>query len=296
MVGVHLWAARNPGTAGPGFWGTLPSVWDHPEPNYMVSGAIVEFWSVLTTIPVAGSLLLYEGIKYGYAPKVLGVYVITCAMYTLAFAAHMTLESFIFSSTVTAVMSNALYTFSQFSTVVHPHLQQASLRGTIVLASFVALVSAVATLPYAIAKNGGVWTLFIVQTPGVLLATAIAAYLARHAAAPEEREAFNLVWKSGSLLSTAMLCSLFECMYGFDYGYIPALLGFPWLHIIIHVLEQVGIYLYGVGVATLQLKVLSEQHGPELHHAGGWLVYLYCPRMKEQCPQIQEQNDHVTVQ
>ncbi|CAE7776156.1 unnamed protein product, partial [Symbiodinium pilosum] len=61
-----------------GFWGTLPSAWDHPEPNYLVSGVVGEFWSVLTTIPVAGALLLYLGLRFGYGSKVMAIYALTC--------------------------------------------------------------------------------------------------------------------------------------------------------------------------------------------------------------------------
>ena len=61
--------SRPPAGRASGFWGTLPSDWDHPEPNYLVSPVVGEFWSVLTTIPVAGALLLQQGIRFGYGPK-----------------------------------------------------------------------------------------------------------------------------------------------------------------------------------------------------------------------------------
>merc|ERR1719203_2651078 len=110
LCGLHLWEAKeDPATAGTSvpqklgnWWGTLPSAWDHPEPNYLVSDAIGEFWSVLTTIPVAGTMLMYEGIRNRYGTKTLRIYALTCGMYTLAFTAHLTLQKLIFSTTVTA--------------------------------------------------------------------------------------------------------------------------------------------------------------------------------------------------
>merc|ERR550534_3265559 len=111
--------------------------------------------------------------KYRYPWKVLRIYAVTCTMYTLAFSAHLTLQKFVFSATVTSVMSNALLTFAEFSSVVHWTLRSPWIRGAIVLVAEVMLVSTVATLPYALSANGGVWTLFVVQSPGVFLAMAI---------------------------------------------------------------------------------------------------------------------------
>ncbi|CAE8663733.1 unnamed protein product, partial [Polarella glacialis] len=173
LYALHHWAAEPafPMVAAAasekfGFWGTLPSAWDHPEPNYVVSGVVGEFWSVLTTIPVAGALLLYEGLRFGYGAKVMFIFVMTCCMYSMAFAAHLTLQKLIFSTTVVAVMSNALLTFAMFSHVLHSSLQSKLVRGSVVLLSEILLVGTVATLPYALEAHGGVWTLFTVQSPG----------------------------------------------------------------------------------------------------------------------------------
>mmetsp|Transcript_33823 Transcript_33823/g.61913 ORF Transcript_33823/g.61913 Transcript_33823/m.61913 type:complete len:392 (+) Transcript_33823:45-1220(+) len=274
---IHRSAASAIDAEVPGFWGTLPSVWDHPEPNYVVSNAIGEFWSVLTTIPVAGALLMYQGLRYSYEPAVLTVYAVTCMMYTLAFSAHLTLQPLVFSLTVTSVMSNALWTFANFSMVFHPRLNSRFLRGLVVVSAFVTLVSTVATLPYVMKANGGVWTLFTVQTPGVILATTLASVLAAYAKTAEEKITYSLVRKSGLLLSTAMATSLIECLYGFEHGILADWYGFPWLHIIIHVLEQVGIYIYGVGLAALSTTVVEPRRpGAEVRHIG-WLAYVYCP-------------------
>ncbi|CAE7871139.1 unnamed protein product [Symbiodinium necroappetens] len=264
-----------------GFWGTLPSAWDHPEPNYLVSGVVGEFWSVLTTIPVAGALLLYLGLRFGYGSKVMAIYAVTCCMYSLAFTAHLTLQMHIFSTTVIAVMSNALLTFVMFSHVVHRALESVLLRGAIVIAAETVLVTTVATLPYRL-EHGGVWTLFIVQAPGVFLATALAGIMARTSHRAAEKATYGLVTTAGSLLSSAMVLSLVECLVGFEWGFIERFWGFPWLHIAIHMLEQVGIYVFGVGVAALEALLLRPDafKGAEVRYLG-WFVYLYYPGKSE---------------
>jgi len=278
MYAVHRVATDGRGDmqSRSNYWGTLPSAWDHPEPNYVVSEGIGEFWSVLTTMPVAGVMLMYQGLRYKYSGQVLAIYGVTCAMYTLAFTAHMTLQKVTFASTVISVMSNALLTFAEFSWVAHRLLHSKLLRALIVGSAEVVLVGTVVTLPYAI-ENGGVWTLFIVQSPGVFLATAIGFALFSTARTEEERQTFRLVTISGSLLSTAMVCSFVECNIGFQYGFLSNFWGFPWLHIVIHVLEQVGIYLFGVGVASLDALLLPPfRPEAEVRSVGGW-PYLYCP-------------------
>jgi len=286
LVGLHFrqTLAKEAGTAThqPGnYWGTLPSAWDHPEPNYLVSEVIGEFWSVLTTIPIAGTLLMYQGLKYSYGGKALRIYALTCIMYTLAFSAHLTLQKLVFSTTVTSVMSNALLTFAQFSSVVHRWLKSGMLRATIVFCAEVALISTVATLPYRIA-NGGVWTLFAVQSPGVFLAAGIAGLLLRSSKTTEEQQTYRTVFGAGCLLSTAMVLSLVECLTGFEYGFMLSLWGFPWLHIAIHIFEQVGIYYFGVGTAALQELLFEEEvrEGAEVRYVLGF-PYLYCPHPRE---------------
>eukprot|EP00434_Breviolum_minutum_P009491 symbB.v1.2.008357.t1/scaffold524.1/size192337/6 len=274
LLYLHI-SAADPGGLN-GFWGTLPSAWDHPEPNYLVSNGIGEFWSVLTTIPLAGALLFYQGQRFKYGSKVMLIYGLTCCMYTLACFAHLTLQRYVFSTTVTAVMSNALLTFVMFSHVVHQALQSVLLRGLIVVFSEAILIGTVAQLPYVI-ENGGVWTLFIVQAPGVFLATALAFIMAQKSSRKEEKTTYDLVFTSGCLLSSAMALSFIECLIGFQYGYLDSLWGFPYLHVAIHLLEQFGIYVFGVGVAALEVLLLRPK---DFQHAEvrsmGWMIYLYC--------------------
>lgn len=276
---VSAQAADERGPPRLNYWGTLPSAWDHPEPNYLVSPAVGEFWSVVTAVPVAGAMLLYEGFKYGYGAKVLRIYVLTCMMYSLAFSAHLTLQMHIFSATVTAVMSNALLTFAEFSGVVHRILRSACVRGAVVLSAEALLVFTVATLPYTLPANGGVWTLLVVQAPGVLLATAISAALVCRSSVKEEKTTYKTVFAAGCLLSSAMGLSLVECLYGFEHGFLSEWWGFPWLHVAIHVFEQAGIYIFGVGVASLHELLFRPRprEGAEVRYVCLCVPYLYCP-------------------
>eukprot|EP00913_Durusdinium_trenchii_P019074 g17926.t2 len=179
-------------------------------------------------------------------------------------------------SLVTAVMSNALLTFVMFSHVVHKALQSLLLRGLVVLVAETLLVTTVACLPYMI-KNGGVWTLFVVQAPGVFLATGLAMWMALRSTTSEEKTTYRLVSGSGMLLSSAMVLSLVECLIGFEWGFWSGLWGFPYLHVAIHLLEQFGIYVFGVGVAALEVLLLRPK---EFQHVEvrslGKLSYLYC--------------------
>mmetsp|Transcript_47339 Transcript_47339/g.135748 ORF Transcript_47339/g.135748 Transcript_47339/m.135748 type:complete len:412 (-) Transcript_47339:254-1489(-) len=283
LLGLHHWAESSGvkeavSDTVPGFWGTLPSAWDHPEPNYLVSNGIGEFWSVLTTVPIAGTLLTYQGFKYQYSAKILRIYLLTCGMYSLAFTAHLTLQKVVFSTTVTAVMTNALLTFAEFSPVVHRLLESVALRGSIVFAAEALLIFTVATLPYALPANGGVWTLFIVQAPGVFLATAFAAVLTWTAKRRQEKDTYSLVMLAGSLLSSAMVLSYIECNIGFEIA-SSDFWGFPWIHIAIHVLEQMGIYIFGVGVAALHEMLLMKppREGAEVRWIGYCVPFLHCP-------------------
>ena len=59
----------------------------------------------------------------------------------------------------------------------------------------------------------------------------------------------NVLCLAGFLLTMAMALSLVEVYYGASHGVLRSAAGFPWMHIVIHMLEQVGIYLSGFGSA-----------------------------------------------
>eukprot|EP00483_Globobulimina_turgida_P004332 UN04341 len=158
------------------FWGFLPSVWDHPEPNYVFFYWICELFSVITAIPFAGTLLMYNAWKYQYTNsgnyKVIGLYCIICAMYSFAFTAHSTLSPVIMSFTLTSVLTNGVYTFYQYSWITKiAFLQSHLIRAIICVIAQSIIIYAVIKLPYMLGEYGGVPTLTYVQTPAVLFAT-----------------------------------------------------------------------------------------------------------------------------
>jgi hypothetical protein len=283
LFGGTLVAASHSSKAWP--WPVLPpdpvplvSVWDHPEPNFAVSHAVAEFWSVLTTFPVVGALLVYQAWRFSYGMDVLVVGLITCLMYTNACVAHCTLNTTLFPTTVLGVCNNALYSFGKFGHVVGGWMECVKCRRKAILAAEVFCFIAVLNLPYAIGTGGGVWTLFVVQTPPVVYAWRLAASLSSSAATEEQRKTYALAAKSGALLALAMAISLVECLVGFEHGFLTSFWGFPWLHIVIHVSEQVGIYMYGVAVAALRLTVISkDRKGAEIRYLPWGQPYVYCP-------------------
>lgn len=52
------------------------ALWDHPEPNFVWSSAVGEFWSALSAIPVAPSLLVYMAFRLGYDKRVFRILMI----------------------------------------------------------------------------------------------------------------------------------------------------------------------------------------------------------------------------
>jgi len=92
-------------------------LWDHPEPNYIWSPAIAEFWSVISAIPLAGSMLIYIGFRLKYPSKVVMIYFSSFWMYNVAMHSHLTLSQGIFEVTLTSVMWTAIITFYCYAQV-----------------------------------------------------------------------------------------------------------------------------------------------------------------------------------
>lgn len=284
------------------FWGFLPSVWDHPEPNYIFTFWISEFFSVITAIPIAGYLLMYNSWKYQYSNvghrKVIGLYCIICTMYSFAFIAHSTLSPVLMSCTLTAVLTNGVYTFYQYSYITGmSFLQSPLIRGIICIVAQSVIVYSVITLPYLLGPYGGVPTLTVVQTPAVLLATVLV-YLEirklrnaicanatcvvsgeiksineQHQLRNRKIRVYELLLFSGILLCGAMGVSFVEISMERDNVYILG--SFPYLHVVIHVLEQIGIYHYGIGVAALQYLVICNEPQSELDYVHGIIPFIY---------------------
>merc|ERR1712039_813068 len=68
---------------------------------------------------------------------------------------------------------------------------------------------------------------------------------------------FELLLYSGTLLCMAMGISFVEI--SMDRNAVMIFDTFPYLHVMIHILEQIGIYNYGMGVAALQHLVIFDE-------------------------------------
>ena len=248
-------------------WGSEGGAWDHPEPNYALHPYVAEFYAVSTALPFAGGLLLYQALRFDYNWRVLVLALLDCWMYSCAFFAHLTLWPLLNCVTLTSVMTNSLFTFACYSWLAG--LRSLTLRLILTALLWSAVAYLVATLPDWFGEKGGVPALLTIQTPAVLCAVVGAVYTQQ----AKSRPAFSLLIRAGILLASAMAVSLVEVLWGtwlqeHYFGTVPL------LHIIIHTLEQIGIYLYGVGVATLQHKTVGPTRGAELVWLGGWFPYL----------------------
>ena len=236
-------------------WLSEGGLWDHPEPNYRVLPFVAEFFASFTAIPLAGGFLLYQALRFSYNKRVLVLFLLDCWMYTCAFFAHMLLWPLLNSVTLTSVLTNALYTFSVYSGLAGGPLRSTPVRILLTLMLWGAIVYMVIVLPPWFGQNGGVPALLTIQTPAVISALAGAFYCWSNAKTAQGRQAFKYLSVSGILLTSAMAVSLVEVIFGKEhqarfFGIVPV------YHMIIHILEQIGIYLYGVGVSTLEHCVL----------------------------------------
>ena len=231
-------------------WQSEGGLWDHPEPNYGIMPFVAEFFASITAVPLAGALLLFQALRFSYNGPVLMLFLLDCWMYTCAFFAHMLLWPLLNAVTLTSVLTNALYTFAIYSGLAGGPLRNPYFRVLTTVCLWIVIVGLVVVLPDWFGENGGVPALLTIQTPAVISALAGSMYC--YSLNPE---AFKLLSASGVLLCSAMGVSLVEVLVGkyFQerfFGVVPV------FHIIIHSLEQVGIYLYGVGVAVIEHKMV----------------------------------------
>jgi hypothetical protein len=256
-------------------WQSEGGLWDHPEPNYKVLSYVAEFFASVTAIPLAGGFLLYQALRFSYQAPVLILYLLDCWMYTCAFFAHMLLWPLLNSVTLSSVLTNALYTFGVFSGIAGGPFKHASLRVPLTILIWIGVIYLVIVLPPWFGENGGVPALLTIQTPAVISALAGATYCWYKMENPAGMKAFKLLTISGILLCSAMAVSLVEVVYGklFQARYFGIV---PVFHIIIHILEQVGIYLYGVGVATIEHCLIRpvEFGNARIAYIGGLIPYL----------------------
>merc|ERR1719242_2304638 len=78
---------------------------------------------------------------------------------------------------------------------------------------------------------------------------------------------YELLLFAGMCLCAAMGVSVVEIVM--DRDSVSVWGCFPYLHVTIHVLEQIGIYHYGIGVAALQFLVICEEQKSELRYVAG---------------------------
>lgn len=229
-------------------WLSEGGLWDHPEPNYSVLPFVAEFFASITAVPLAGGVLLYQALRYSYNAPVLVLYLWDCWMYTCAFFSHMLLWPFLNAVTLTSVLTNALYTFGMYGGLAGGWLKKNPFRWSLVICLWLIILWLVRVMPAWFGENGGVPALLTIQTPAVISALAGAMYCSFF-----YPEAFKLLSISGTLLCSAMFVSLIEVIWGKSCQ--PFFGRVPFFHILIHTLEQIGIYLYGVGVAAIEHKL-----------------------------------------
>ncbi len=255
-------------------WFSEGGLWDHPEPNYKVLPFVAEFYSSGTAVPLAGGLLLYQALRFSYNTPVLILFLLDCWMYTCAFFSHMFLWPVLNSITLTSVLTNAIYTFVVYAGLAGGIFKHGFMRIILAISLWLCVVYLVLVLPAWFGQNGGVPALLTIQTPAVFCALAGAVYCKRtHSNEKDSRVAFRLLITSGIILSCAMGVSLIEVLYGKKVhkhftGIVPV------LHMTIHILEQIGIYLYGVGVAIIEHSFIHHVHFARVEYVWGCLPYL----------------------
>jgi hypothetical protein len=261
------------------YWGNSGQPFDAPEPNYHIVPWIAEFWSVVTVFPFAGVNLLRFALKYDYAPILKAMYILNISMYSCALVSHTTLYTLVNQVTCAQVISAAIYAYMAWGWIVGWPLQVTWLRVTVGLCGWLCCLGGIAVFPWVLTPVGGVYTLFVVQTPPVLgafLGAMAVKYNHRlQARKPEAmRVGENVLVFAGFLLTSAMALSLVEVYYGASHGVLHSAAGFPWMHIVIHTFEQVGIYLSGFGSACLHHVIADKSRDAKVQYALGFIPYL----------------------
>ncbi|KAF4733337.1 hypothetical protein FOZ62_006153 [Perkinsus olseni] len=272
LIGGVGYLTRDWPRNGEVFWGFEDGLWDHPEPNYKILSWVAEFYAVVSAIPLAGMTLLYQALRYKYDKVVLVLCVMDVWMYTCAFFSHMTLYPPLNAVTLTSVLTNSLYTFFMYSWMAGGPLKSTPVRAVVTIAAWLVIVQCVRTVPAMFGHRGGVPALLVIQVPAVIAATLGAAWM-RRSCAEREKATFGPLLLAGALLVLAMGVSVIEVVYG-QYCQDRYFGNFPVFHVVIHTLEQIGIYLYGVMVASIRHTVNEPRKGAKLEYCGGWLPYL----------------------
>jgi len=249
-------------------------LFDHPEPNYAVLPFVCEFWSVLTTIPVAGTILMIKAhrMKLHWRSRVITTWVLV--MYCCACLSHWTLVDPLFRTTVSLVVGQALFVLGHWAHLLSLRLGDIAAPVTMLLTTII-LVS-VATFPQRLGVRGGHLSLGVIQTPGVFIGL-LAARMQRerHKGAKlgcSCQSTNEYLCFGGGLLMTAMVLSFIEWyLWDSQPSVLPVLGGFPLVHVVIHILEQVGIHIYGQCVAVIDEMEYGRGLKMEGHKFWGYL-------------------------
>lgn len=204
-------------------------------------------------------ILLWIAISQGYDLVLIFLYLHITTMYIGACIAHATLIAPIFTFTVSAVIANSLQAFFWWSFLLGGFFEKyATLISWIgLIVGLIVGIGGILILQSleSFEPIGGFITLSIVQPPFVFLGLVSSAYLyLRHPYDP----GYRFLFIGGSLLMTAMGLSAIETYWN------PIILesvggGFPLVHVLIHIIEQVGIYFYGTGAAWIHLKYVVKR-------------------------------------
>lgn len=263
------------------YWKTNNNRWDGPEPNYMVVPWIAEFWCVVTMFPIAGLNLVRLAVKYGYDWPVLFVSVCVTLMSTCAMTSHLTLSHSNFIVTVCSATFIACFGFAMWSSVLCRLFKSAWIRYPLAICMWSLLVKVALVLPKHpnLKPHAGLTSLFMLQTPVAVLGFVVAFYCLMTCSSKNAgiSDAFWFLTFGGGCLVGASAMSFLEILWGYENGYLAAkYLGFPWMHVSVHILEQIGIYLCGVGAAALHHTVVKPIGGCSIFYAAG-IPYTVLP-------------------
>jgi hypothetical protein len=247
------------------YWGNQGKPFDAPEPNYHLVPWIAEFWSVVTVFPFAGVNLLRFALKYDYAMPLKAMYMLNISMYSCALVSHTTLYTFVNQITCAQVISAAIYAYMAWGWVVGWPLQLTWFRIAVGVCGWLCCIFGIIFFPFILSPVIGAF----------LGALAVKYNHRLQVRKPQAlRVGENILCIAGFLLTMAMALSLVEVYYGATHGVLHSAAGFPWMHIVIHTFEQVGIYLSGVGSACLHHIIADNSRPAEVRYALGVAPYL----------------------
>lgn len=243
------------------YWGTSKNVFDGSEPNNTMAPWISEFWSASSDLPYAGVHLLWLAKTYAYDWRLVLVYIIIISMYSTACIGHITMNIPICQAAIVMVISTPIITFMFWGELMGAPFKSVPVRVAVCLGGWAILVTCIYTLPFILEPLGGLFTVFVVQSPPIVASLLGAVRVDQlHGPGSEVmRKGLNSLRLSGWLLVVAMIFLLGEVHFCANKCAIQSLWGMPWMHLIIHTLQQVAVYLFGIGSACIHYTLLDPQ-------------------------------------